>query len=159
MIMNTLNFDEKGCLIPYSIIKTDLGTLKKTFVFNEHRETLFNAYEDFNAELQNLTSCPLIQWMGGSFITLKELPKDIDTVTFIPFDIFDKYKNKLRELETKHRGNQMDCFFERLYSKKHSNYQDYISNTIYWHRLYSKFPVQKQAVRWLPKGFIDINFQ
>jgi hypothetical protein len=30
--------------------------------------------------------------------------------------------------------------------------------SIYWHRLYCKYPVQKQAVRWLPKGFLEINF-
>ena len=90
--MNTLNFDEKGYLKPYGIIKTDLVTLQETFVFNEHRHALFQNYEHFNAELQDLTSCPLIQWVGGSFVTLKEMPKDIDTMTFIPCDIFDKYQ-------------------------------------------------------------------
>jgi hypothetical protein len=157
MTTNPLSFDEKGCLKPYGIIKTDLVILKETFVFNEQRQSLFNIYQNFNAELQAITECPLIQWMGGSFITLKELPKDIDTVTFIPFDVFDKCKNQLKKLEKTHRKNKMDCFFERFYPKDNVKHQDYISGTIYWHRLYSKYPVERQAVRWLQKGFLDIN--
>lgn len=156
--MNTLNFDKKGCLKPYSIIKTDLTTFRETFVFNEHRLALFDNYESFNVELQNLTSCPLIQWIGGSFVTLKESPKDIDTVTFIPFDIFDKNRKELRKFEERCKKNKMDSFFERIYPKNHKQYQDYISNTIYWQRLYCKYPVQNQAVRWLSKGFLEIIF-
>jgi hypothetical protein len=157
MTTSPLSFDEKGCLKPYGVIKSDLITLKEMFVFNEQREALFGAYEDFRAELQTLTECPLIQWMGGSFVTLKELPKDIDVVTFIPFSIFDSKEIELEKLRTRHRNNKIDCFFEYIYPNSHKNYQNYISNHIYWHRLYSKYPVQKQAVRWLPKGFIEIN--
>lgn len=156
--MNTLNFDEKGCLKPYSIIKTDLTTFRETFVFNEHRLALFDNYESFNVELQNLTSCPLIQWIGGSFVTLKESPKDIDTVTFIPFDIYNAKEKQMEKLRTFYRNNGIDCFFEYFYPNSHRKYQDYISNRIYWQRLYCKYPVQNQAVRWLPKGFLEINF-
>jgi hypothetical protein len=157
MTTNPLSFDEKGCLKPYGIIKTDLITLKETFVFNEQRQSLFSIYQDFNAELQAITECPLIQWMGGSFVTLKEYPKDIDTVTFIPFDVFEAKERRLEKLRASNRNIGIDCFFEYIYPNSHKNYQSYISNHIYWHRLYSKYPVQKQAVRWLPKGFIEIN--
>jgi hypothetical protein len=157
MTISPLIFDEKGCLKPYGIIKTDLETLKETFVFNEHRQSLFSIYQDFNAEFQAITECPLIQWMGGSFVTLKEFPKDIDTVTFIPFEIFNKKENELEKFRMRYRSNRIDCFFEYIYPNSHKSYQNYISNHIYWNRLYSKYPVQRQAVRWLPKGFIEIN--
>jgi hypothetical protein len=144
--MNTPNFDEKGCLKPYSIIKTDLTTFRETFVFNEHRLALFDNYESFNVELQNLISCPSIQWIGGSFVTLKESPKDIDTVTFLPFDIFDKNRKELRKFEERCKKNKMDSFLNVSILKIISNIKiifqilfignDCIANTLFKIKLF-----------------------
>ena len=89
-----LQFDEKGHLYPYKISELTLDGFQHFFVINiadeVHRGQLFGNYLRFLKDLKLSLKAPFYQWIGGSFVTDKEFPEDIDLVTFIDYNEFLK---------------------------------------------------------------------
>ncbi|WP_064197950.1 MULTISPECIES: DUF6932 family protein [Emticicia] len=92
--MNLINFDEKGFLKPYEIIHSDLQSLKAIFVDNieisKTRKPLFDNYLEYLAIIKDVIPNNFHQWIDGSFITQKQNPNDIDIVTFINYQDFER---------------------------------------------------------------------
>jgi hypothetical protein len=92
--MNSLNFDEKGFLKPYEIIDSALEFFKAIFVDNmeisKTRKPLFENYLQYLDAIKNVIPNGFHQWVDGSFVTQKQNPNDIDIVTFINFQDFER---------------------------------------------------------------------
>ena len=156
--MNTeLSFDEKGYLIPYDEIETNLETLKKYFVDafpnSRTRSLIFNNYEKFIADFQYEIFPHFEHWIGGSFVSMKENPRDIDISVFIDYRISEMRNKKLEKfwsfsLEDKF----IDSYIVKEYPKEHLNYQSFAESKINRYDLYSS---DRNEVS---KGFLKLVF-
>lgn len=94
-----LNFDDNGYLVPYQQLEVDIDTFKTNFVDafpnSTRRKWLYENYLRFLYRFQDDVFTYFEQWINGSFISQEQNPKDIDIVTFLAFDIFEKRGNKI----------------------------------------------------------------
>lgn len=85
-----ISFDQHGNLIPYVSIRLKLTEISEHFVRafpdSETRPILYNHFLRYVADLSQLLNQPLQQWLGGSFISNKLDPNDIDCVNLILFN-------------------------------------------------------------------------
>jgi hypothetical protein len=90
-----MNFDNFGHLTPYEIIEIDLKTFQCDFVDKManaiHRNKLFQNYLNYTNDLCKIVSKQYFQWINGSFVTLKNTPRDIDIVSFIDYRFIEKH--------------------------------------------------------------------
>ena len=82
-----MRFDQRGFLSPYSAISCNLKELEDTFVLSvaksDVRKHLFSNYLLYLDKLVNIVGPGFRQWIGGSFVTKKQNPNDVDVVSFI----------------------------------------------------------------------------
>ncbi len=65
------------------------------------RDKIFNEYKRYLEDLTEIIdNCAYKQWVDGSFTTKKTNPTDIDIVTFLPEETYQRFETKL-ELLTK----------------------------------------------------------
>jgi hypothetical protein len=161
-----LPFDSRGNLEGNSPIIIDLDTFKANFVYNEKRELLFRKYQNYIIQLKKVTeNAHFYQWINGSYVTKLANPKDIDMVTFIDFELYQKltnsdisFKETLSSPYTKQQFD-LDCYFEETYPSNHKEYQNFQSNQLYWHHLFIKTnPKHDRNKKTFPKAFIQINY-
>ncbi|AXE20092.1 hypothetical protein DR864_21235 [Runella rosea] len=84
-----LQFDANGNLIPPQIFPLTLPLLEEHFVNKiggEKRGKLFRHYTRYLNDIRDVLSNDFVQWIGGSFISTKSQPNDIDIVNLIKFD-------------------------------------------------------------------------
>lgn len=76
-----LKYNEEGCLFE-GIYELSLNQFENEFVKgkSQRRRDIFDCYKSHLAEIK-VTECCLNHWIDGSFVTLKENPNDIDTLT------------------------------------------------------------------------------
>lgn len=95
-----IEFDKNGNVEPYEAISASLRELNETFVagFEKSvtRPTLFEGYGRYIDALEATLSDDFQQWVGGSFISAKLNPNDIDVVNLVAFD--EKMDAKLATL-------------------------------------------------------------
>ena len=150
-----LHFDEHGYLYPYQVIETDLESIRSTFVYNQHRQELFESYLSFLNDLKKLEISSFFQWIDGSFTTRKLFPKDIDLITFINIDIYKLKRSRLEDLVRQY--SKIDGYFAELYPQNHrfSSLNDWKKN--HWIDVYgSTKDIGTHPV--LKKGIIQLNF-
>ncbi len=161
--MQNLNFDSNGNLEPYKKIATDLTTFEKTFVTDfpnsTTRKTLFDNYlrylENFSKEMMpNFT-----QWINGSFVTLKENPKDLDFVTFIDVNLYDEKEmimDNFLSFSLEDKG--LDAYVLKIFPQNNAQYQEFtMFHLANWQKRFS-FSKQNFNKQIFPKGFIKIEF-
>lgn len=85
-----ISFDQYGNLTPYTRICLTLPQLVTHFVdaFPESatRFVLHDHFMNYIVDLSRLLDQPIQQWLGGSFISAKLNPNDIDCVNLIAFN-------------------------------------------------------------------------
>ena len=76
-----LKYNDEGCL-PQGIYELTLNQVEREFSQNKSmkRQEMFEHYKIHLDEIKK-TGCCLNHWIDGSFVTLKENPADIDTLT------------------------------------------------------------------------------
>lgn len=76
-----LKYDDVGCLLQ-GIYDLSLDEIEREFVAgkSKRRHDIFEKYKYHLNEIKD-TNCCLNHWIDGSFVTLKENPDDIDTLT------------------------------------------------------------------------------
>jgi hypothetical protein len=149
-----LQFNQRGYLEPNDVIEISHADFKELFVFNEHRQMLFEAHCDFLAKLQALELGNFRQWVNGSFTTKKVQPNDIDVVTFVDHVLFDKHESVFREWYRNRKQGKIDCYFVRVYPEGHQNYFLTQSDTLqFWHDFTRDYKKKSEK-----KGFIQLNF-
>ena len=160
----TLEFDENGFLSPYGAISAELELFENTFVSRVSesitRDAIFENYQRYNADFQKEILPNFRQWVDGSFVTKKLNPKDIDIVTFIPFEVYEKLKPEIEAKFTMEGASQhygIDAYTIKAYPEQHQLHQLTLSDTAYWRDLFSKTKFNR-AKKHYPKGFIELNF-
>ena len=88
--------------------------------------------------------------IDGSFTTKKEYPKDIDIVTFVDADFFNK--NAVKLLDLRDHLDKIDCFFVPIYSIEHPLYVVTKMGLFEWEQLFNT------DREYNPKGILKIIF-
>jgi hypothetical protein len=154
-MVNVLNFDENGYLTPYDVIVTDIETLRSTFVFNSHREKIFDSYLLFLDNLRELDIGNFFQWVDGSFTTRKIFPKDIDIITFIDIDTFKVKKSRLYYLSGQFA--RIDSYFVEMYKPNNPFYTRNEWEKNHWKDIYGS--TKDDGINPVfEKGITQINF-
>jgi hypothetical protein len=84
-----IEFDINGNLTPPKIFLITPSLLKEHFVSalgGKKREELFRNYTRYYSDLSDILFSGFGHWIGGSFISIKSEPDDIDIVNLINFD-------------------------------------------------------------------------
>ncbi len=159
MNQHQLTFDEYGYLTPYQPILTDLPTVERVFVqdfpHSTNRQPLFDRYLLYNSYLSKFLPT-YMQWIGGSFVSRKLNPADIDVVTFVDDVLYEQHELAIAELKQwrLQRPKQIDGFFVRVYSQDHPLRNHSESDRIQWLFDWSRtnfYPRRK-------KGLIELTF-
>ncbi len=157
-----IKFDEHGHLQPYSVSELSLTEFQANFVDGLadkiHRRALFKNYLVFLEEVKKTFGFPFFQWIAGSFITQKELPGDIDCVTFLPYDLLVKKAAPLHLLKSMAKSRlNLDTSFCPIAKWNHRYFEECKKRESEWLKLYGfSRPDRNNVV--LPKGIIKINF-
>lgn len=159
-----INFDVYGHLKPYELIEMEWKDFEETFVKafeeNEIRQKLYQTFQQYLTDLVDLIGETFYIWVGGSFVTTKEKPKDIDIVTFIPSDIFEEYKKELKSfskygIEDAY-GKGLDGYLVLVYPPNHAQYFVTECDEKEWYHLFSKSHTNRKGKK-LPKGFVKLS--
>ena len=154
-----LIFNEHGHLIPNDIIEIDLSTFKTNFVDNfpnsTTRKQLFENYLRYIYRFQDEVFPFFEQWINGSFVTQKENPNDIDLVTFLDYQVYEKRGDKILDrfwsFSLEEQG--IDSYIVKEFPQNHPFYDEYIGFQKIWHERYI------MGKHDIPKGFIKIKFE
>jgi len=154
-----LNFDYRGYLKPNKNLASSCAELYDEFVEkfnNTNRHQLYDNYIRYSNDLKNVCGgIKLIQWVDGSFVTKKDIPKDIDVVTFIEHDVnFDLSNFVYPESIKKYN---IDGYIVKVYPRKHPKIALYMGDWAYWMDRFDKTRRNRAGNRY-PKGFLEINF-
>ena len=114
-----MQFDEHGHLKPYEITELTLPEFEAFFVDGlhdkVHRRVLFEDYLLFIEAIKKAFGVSFHQWVAGSFVTMKEFPGDIDTVTFLPHDIMLKKSGNVHHFKTSsQKSYRVDASFSPI---------------------------------------------
>ena len=145
-----INFDNKGNIFPYEITDTTFEIFQEVFSFNEHRKAIFQEYVEFCNVLKSMQTNEFFQFIDGSFVTQKQYPKDIDIVTFVDADFFNK--NAVRLLNLRDNFEKIDCFFVPNHSTEHPHYFVTQFGLFEWEQLFNT------DREYYPKGILKITF-
>lgn len=160
MLTIQLDFDEFGNLTPYEVIETDLATLEAYFVTafpkSETRKRLFENYLRYIYRFQDEVFPIFEQWINGSFVTQKENPKDIDIVTFLDYEVYEKrgdaILDKFWSFSLEDEG--IDSYIVRDFPENHSKFEKTVRSKKEWTNLYSGTRGKFEY-----KGFLKIIFE
>lgn len=102
-VKEDLNFDNDGNLMPYKKSVLDIESFYSMFVkdFNDSstRSMIFKNYISYIEDLYSLTEIgTFVQYVGGSFVTNKLNPSDIDIVNLINVKLLYKIGKEKREI-------------------------------------------------------------
>lgn len=159
-----LTFDENGCLYPPEIIEVSIETLKAIFVDafpnSITRKDLFENYLHYTYRFEDEVFPFFEQWINGSFVTQKENPKDIDLVTFLDYNVFEKRGDKILDkfwaFSLEEQG--IDSYLVKTYPPEHFAYKKYLQQKMIWKRRYATSrPDSEDNV--IQKGFLKIIFE
>lgn len=160
-----INFDIYGNLKPYELIEMEWGEFEVVFVhsFDEMstRAKLFHTFETYITDLQAVIGPTFYSWVGGSFVTNKDNPKDIDIVTFIPEDIFFQFEKELFPFSkygtAESYGTDLDAYLVVIYPDTHKKKAFTESDEKYWLNHFTNSRPNRRNKK-LPKGFIQLSF-
>jgi len=159
-----MSFDIRGFLKPYEKVRTDLESVKNVFVtpfgVNSSRHELYNKLLEYNNKLSDLLEREAYsQWINGSFISLKESPRDIDLVSFISSDIVSRNQVELQSYigEKGRKKFGIDGYIVKVYSEDHAHFVRTKSDYLYWEHWFGWSRKNRRRERF-QKGFIEILF-
>lgn len=161
-----IHFDTRGNLKPYEKIELSLDRFKKHFVDDfakeyQKRSEIFDNYWDFIEAFEQEVTKDFIQWIDGSFVTKKSIPRDIDFVTLIDYQTYERHQtiieNKFRRQAAKNAFGFVDAYVVKMYPVGHS--QRWVSeyDLVYWKRWFSETRMNRVKKKY-GKGFIEIRF-
>lgn len=158
MLTTQLNFDDKGNLFPYEPIEVNLDTSETYFVTafptSKTRKRLFENYLRYIYRFQDKVFPFFEQYINGSFVTQKENPKDIDIVTFLDYEVYEK-RGKLDKFWSFSLEDEgIDAYIVEDFPKSHPEFMVTKLSKARWKELYSN---DRQKIH--RKGFIKIIFE
>ena len=151
ILIMEMNFNNYGNLEPATAIETNLNLFESIFTFNEHRGLIFQEYLLFLKRLEKIGLKEYYQWIDGSFVTQKIKPRDIDVVTFLSYEQYEKNERTLSDLYRERKQGKVDCCFVKVYPIGHEKYYHTYSDGIEYAHLFSQDRNKNY------KGYIQIN--
>ncbi|MDX2305967.1 MAG: hypothetical protein NW226_24370 [Microscillaceae bacterium] len=158
-----LSFDEKGYLQPARALNCDLADFEQYFVNNfpnsNTRHKLFVNYMRYIEHFSKYITRKFTHCIDGSFVTLKENPKNIDLVMFIDYQVYEAHENHLDKYWSFNLENQdLDAYLIKSYPEDHPFFEEYLQKCQEWQRLYTNV---KRNFEIVPesKGFLNIKFE
>lgn len=145
-------FDEKGYIKPYTVIPTTFEIFETYFVFNEHREGIFQEYLKLLTRFKEASDDHFYQWIDGSFVSKKPRPNDLDLANFVDWQFYRKFESKIRAWEYEFREKNIDSYTIPVYPN--TDFKQYI--TIYSKN--EKLELYGSDRLGNPKGIIQLNF-
>lgn len=108
-----IQFDKQGYLFPHEIIELSLAAFEAYFVTNlpdkDRRKEIFEMYLQYLSELFEVVGKDFYQLVNGSFTTKKELPGDIDFITFVNYRVYRNSFEAIDKLNLKwENSNEID---------------------------------------------------
>lgn len=160
----SLIFNEFGFLTPQDAIQVGLESFEEIFV-NEFpnsstRSPIFEKYLSYIDAFKQEILPGFRQWVNGSFVTKKLNPKDIDIVTFIPFDVYEKRRKDIEAkfiMKGASRHYGVDAYAIKTYPETHGLHFVTLHDTAEWFQTFSKTKMNRSQKRY-PKGFIELNY-
>ncbi len=157
-----LTFDNKGYLKPYKVNEITKDEFFNFFVENldnrDQRKYLFSHYLLYIDFIKRNFSEHFFQWVGGSFITDKSFPNDIDIVTFLPHDLLTKKSKMIHQnMRTCKSRFNVDGFFAPICKWNHRFFEMSKKIELDWFNNYGTSREDETGVRH-PKGIIKINW-
>ena len=158
-----IRFNELGHITPSGVHSLTLDEFEQTFASLEnttHRRTLFNSYKLYLSELRKVVTEPFFQLIGGSFVTCKVWPQDIDIVTFVPylFEQDGELKQQLRTLFERYEFSQqksgLHTFFSLIPDAHNPAQAKFEAHYQYWIDTFSSTVENNSG----SKGIIKIQF-
>ena len=158
-----MDFNEAGHITPSGIHTLMLEDFEKIFVKLEnenHRQTLFASYQAYLSELRTIVTVPFFQLIGGSYVTRKVWPQDIDIVSFVPyiFEQNDSLRQQLRLLferyEFSRNKSELHTFFSLIPDDSNPAKAKFETHYQYWIDTFGA-TIGKNSE---PKGIIKIQF-
>ncbi len=160
----SLIFNEFGYLTPQDAIQSDIESFETVFVNgfvnSNTRSPIFEKYLSYIHAFKQEIMPEFRQWVDGSFVTKKLNPKDIDIVTFIPFEVYEKHRKEIEAkfiMEGAARHYKVDAYAIKSYPEEHALHFVTIYDTVEWRETFSKTKFNR-AQRRYPKGFVELNF-
>jgi len=156
-----LQFNDRGFLIPETIIKSSFNEFKDEFSINlkeGKREELFKLYKLYCKDLKTLCdNNELTQWIDGSYVTLSKNPSDIDLVTLIDYNIVKAKEKELKKFIFPQSMEiyQMDAYIIPIHPEHDKSHFITQADCAYWIDQFGKTKPTKNRKR-IPKGFIEI---
>ena len=158
-----ISFNELGHITPSGVHILTIEEFEQTFANLENllcRRSLFNSYQFYLYELRKIITEPFFQLIGGSYVTRKNWPQDIDLVTFVPytFEQNHKMKQQLRLFFERYEFSQqksgLHTFFSLIPNDQNPERVKFEAHYQYWIDTFSSTPTQNSD----PKGIIKIQF-
>jgi len=128
------------------------------FTNSDTRSNLFDRYCVFNALLAELMPEGYTQWIDGSFVSQKQNPNDIDVVTFVDADLYNRHEKQFDALRDwrNQKPKTVDGFFVRYYPEDHRYRVRYDYDCVDWLNTFGTW--KDRTLKTHDKGFITINF-
>lgn len=156
------HFTELCYIYPHEKITIDLATFEQIFVTdfqnNKKRKTLFDNYLRYIEMFSKEITPSFTQRINGSFVIMKEEPKDIDFVTFIDVNIYNEKENIIEKFWTTETYNiGLDAYILKIFPENDINFVTF--TTLHINKWYERFSFTKENENEIifPKGFIELN--
>ncbi|MEN0050059.1 MAG: hypothetical protein AAF806_23550 [Bacteroidota bacterium] len=160
-----MDFDRRGFIQPPQRHIFDLNELESEFVTafpnSNTRAILFGGYKEYTEDFKTKIAEEFIQWIGGSFTTKKENPRDIDLVTLVDFEVYEAKKeliDKEFRFKTALERYGVDGYAVPIYPEDHSKYILTKGPLIYWDQQFSKSRPNR-AKKTFKRGYVEIIFK
>ena len=158
-----LKFNSNGLLIPATIIKSTVQELEQVFVISpdqKRRADIWRKYIIYsNALKDTLSNIALLQWIDGSFVTMKPEPNDIDLVTFISSSAIEALGSKIDAFKYPASVELfgVDAYIVKIYNADDKKHPVYLSDQKYWMHNFDKARMNRKGQK-LQKGFLEIIY-
>lgn len=153
-----MDFDASGHLTPYAVLETSLADFEAVFVtgFPESltRRRIFGRYLAYVEELRGIVGSGFVQWVDGSFVTRKVNPGDIDFLTLLEIDRYEKNREAIDALRMRRSepNSVIDGYFLFIRPENHPQWHLYAADRDEWYRHFRWGRDDEQ------KGFVQLNF-
>ena len=158
-----ISFNEVGYITPSGIHTLTIEEFELVFANLDNasrRRSLFSSYQIYLSELRKIVTEPFFQLIGGSYVTRKLWPQDIDIVTFVPyvFEQNDNLKHQLRLLFERYEFSQsksgLHTFYSLIPDAENPVQAKFEAHYQYWISTFSSALGKNSE----PKGIIKIQF-
>ena len=156
-----LTFNQKGLLIPETIIHSSLDEFEREFAIKlseGKRRELFEQYKIYCNELKIVcNNKAIVQWIDGSYVTKSKNPSDIDLVFFLDYETAKIKEKDLKQFiyPQSMASYGIDGYIIVIYPDDSTYAHNTKADKAYWMDHFGKTKPNRLRKK-IPKGFLEI---